>query len=222
MNVICLSVAVACVAFLTGCVSAEKPSQIGGQAKISPAAGMKPTQSQAYAQGNAGESCRGRNESLAISYAAAAKVALPAPVACVDLAAFGNLVAGCETGIAHAMARQPLTCAALKPTEMWRYPACAASGLAISAAAAEKEEDHCDALPRPPPPVPDIPVEIGSPDGPTYIYKSNDLTVIRTILGDDQRQISTQRNSDGTVTVDTPSFTATYGADDKLNSVTWK
>lgn len=195
------SVALAALVAVAGCVApAPQGSTSAGQGAVISSASASVAH-MGLPQTNEAEGCTSSTNNASQVFAAAARVIISGAVSCADLGPGGNLVAGCETAAADAMTRQPLTCAAIKPSEMRRYAAC--KKVAPKPAG---EQQSCEAKS---PPAPDVPIEVGSPTGPGYIYKSRDLLLVRTVTGSGQEDISSRRNPDGTYTIETRAFTAT-------------
>lgn len=206
------SVALASVLAVAGCVAPAPQAQ--QSAVISTASASRVAAR--LAQSGDGGACGGAAAAASREFVAAAQVVVAVPVGCADLGPGGNLVAGCESGAVGAMTRQPLTCAAIKRSARGRYGAC----VGLTAAASGSGPQSCEAQPaRRATPKPDIPVIVGSPTGPGYIYKSRDLTIVRTTTASGMKEISSQKNPDGTTTIETRGFTATRNRDGKIVDV---
>lgn len=196
------SAALAALVVVAGCVApAPQGSTSTGQGAVisSTSASMA---AMGLPQTNEAEGCTSSTYVASRAFAAAAQIVVSDPVACADLGPGGNLVAGCENPSPGAMTQQPLTCAAIKPSAMRHYAACTR----VTITKSPGEPQSCEAKS---PPAPDVPIEVGSPTGPGYIYKSRDLLLVRTVTGSGQEEISSRRNPDGTYTIETRAFTAT-------------
>ena len=201
------SVAFAAVVAVAGCVAPEPQAE---QSVISTASA--PRVGAVAGQSGGGGACGGAAAAASRSFAAAAQVVVSVPVACTDLGPGGALVAGCETGAVGAMTRQALTCAAIKPSAQGRYAAC----VGLPAAASGSGPQSCEAQPAP---APDIPIEVGSLTSYGYIYKSRELVRVRTSTASGVKEITGQKNPDGTTTIETRGFTATRTRDGRLVDV---
>lgn len=210
-------VALVAFALLSGCVAPASQGAISAQKDVTVSTSSIPVVSDAPASG---VDCGANSDAMSNAFAAAAQVVITEPVACTDLGPGGSLVAGCEGG---TMTTQPLTCAAIKPSAMERYAACVSSGARMEYASRSLGEQSCKtpseihSVKRP-----QTYIEVGSPTGPGYILKTNDLTLVRSVTPAGVREITSRTNPDRSRVVETRAFTATYNSNGKLSSVTWK
>jgi len=169
--------------------------------------------------GSTGAECSSSNAEADAAWAMAAKIFVPAPIACADLVAGGVSRSKCDAS-GKGVTQIQVSCAALGFENMKKYSVCRPAAEALSAAAASSAGAQCqpsDGIP--PGEDPYVDLEAGLPGDDVHVLKTKDSSMAEAYSGNTSAYAS--HSTDGKTTVnETKMFTAT--TKDGVTSVTWK
>jgi hypothetical protein len=175
--------------------------------------------------GSTGAECSSSNAEANAAWAMAAKIFVPAPIACGDLVAGGVSRSKCDAS-GKGVTQIQVSCAALGFENMKKYSVCRPAVEALSAAAASSAAAECqpsDGISpvdgTPPVEDPYVDLEAGLPGDNVHVLQTKDSSMAEAYSGDTSAFAS--HSTDGKTTVnETKMFTTT--TKDGVTSVTWK